>query len=627
MSLAHRLPTLSAFLLLSSTAVADAEGTASQEAITRKLLWGDTHLHTANSFDAFLNANMTVKPDAAYRYAKGEPVVHAYNRTRVQIQTPLDFLVVSDHAEFFGGIRDIYYDGIQAEDPNLIESLLYWFNENEIRDAIDSGTGPEYFAHLLPVSEDPREVIKNWTERPETPGAEISFRNAWQELTEAAENHNAPGIFTTFMGWEWSSTPGGANLHRIIVSDADKQTATSFFPFSSLDSPYPEDLWQWLAKKEAETGVRFLSIPHNSNVSKGIMFDVTTARGNPIDTDYAKLRTRWEPVVEMTQIKGDSETHEAFSPEDEFARFEPFPFYLQNGTEPYVPRKGDYVRAALRTGLELEQQVGTNPFQLGMIGSTDSHTGLSTAEEPNFWGKFSRDSVPENKSDSALADGPSGWTMSASGLAAVWAGENTRDSIMDAFDRREVYATTGPRIQVRLFGGWQLTESDLADLTANGYAKGVPMGGSLGSNEGPEGGPAFLIQAMRDPMTANLDRIQIIKGWVDKTGSSHESVFNIAWAGDRTLDANGKLAAISDTVDRRTGSVSDHVGEAVLITFWRDPVFDPSSSCFYYVRVLQIPTARHSLLDRIALGLENAGDYPDVIQERAYTSPIWYSKD
>jgi len=246
--------------------IADSEAESPQESVSRQLLWGDTHLHTANSFDAFLNANMTVTPDTAYRYAKGEPVVHAYNRTRVQIQTPLDFLVVSDHAEFFGGIRDIYYDGIQVKDPNLIERLLFWLNENEIRDAINSGTGPEYFANLLPISEDPREAIKKWTEQRTIPGADISFRNAWLELTEAAESHNSPGEFTAFMGWEWSSTPGGANLHRVVMSNADEKTAASFFPFSSIDSPYPEDLWRWLEKKGGETGVRFLSIPHNSNV-------------------------------------------------------------------------------------------------------------------------------------------------------------------------------------------------------------------------------------------------------------------------------------------------------------------------------------------------------------------------
>lgn len=626
MLLIHRWIALPALLLSAMLVDADSHENTSATPSSRQLLWGDTHLHTTNSFDAFLNANLTADPDTAFRYAKGEPVIHAYNRTRVQIQTPLDFLVISDHAEFLGGIRDIYYDGVQMQNPGLFQRLLFWYTENNIREAINTDTGPEYFANLLPLSEDPRAAAKEWTQRINPPpGANLSFHSAWQKLGKTVERHNSPGNFTAFLGWEWSSTPGGSNLHRVIMSNADQSSAQTFLPFSSVDSPYPEDLWQWLEKKEEETGVRFLSIPHNSNLSKGVMFDLRSLRGNPIDEAYAKRRARFEPVVEVTQIKGDSETHETLSPDDEFAQFETFPFYLQQNTEPYVPGKGDYARAALRTGLELEQKIGINPFQFGMIGSTDSHSGLSSAEEPNFWGKFARDSVPDNKAGNALANGPSGWTMSASGLAAVWAEKNTRDSIMDAFERREVYATTGPRIRVRFFGGWQFNDADLANLVSNGYEKGVPMGDALGGHGESAQGPGFLVQAMRDPTTANLDRIQMIKGWVDASGSSHERVFNIAWAGDRKLNEGGKLAAIGDAVDRHTGSVSDDRGKSVLTVFWRDPEFDPESRSFYYVRVLQIPTARHSLLDRIALGIENAQDYPDVIQERAYTSPIWYS--
>ena len=291
---------------------------------TRQLLWGDTHLHTNNSFDAFLNGNKSVSPDDAYRFARGEPVIHAYNRTRVQLDVPLDFLVISDHAEFLGGIKDIYYDGIGLEDPGPIEQLVLWYRERQIREAIDSGHGQEYFGDILPKAADPHTAAKTYAEDlgQAPPGSGISARNAWHELLDTAERHNEPGTFTAFAGWEWSSQPGGANLHRVVITNADTQSGRQFMPFSSMDSPYPADLWRWLGKTEEDTGVRFLAIPHNSNVSKGVMFDTTTLRGQPIDSDYANLRNRYEPIVEVTQIKGDSETHESLSPDDEFAKFE-----------------------------------------------------------------------------------------------------------------------------------------------------------------------------------------------------------------------------------------------------------------------------------------------------------------
>lgn len=589
-----------------------------------QLLWGDTHLHTNNSFDAFLNGNMSVTPDDAYRFAKGEPVVHAYNRTRVQLRTPLDFLVVTDHAEFLGGIKDIYYDGIGLEDPGPIESLVVWYRERQIRDAIDSGDGQTYFGSLLPKPGDPRVSARTWAEdiADPVPGADISATNAWHELLDTADAHNKPGQFTAFAGWEWSSQPGGANLHRIVLTDANAESGREIMPFASTDSPYPEDLWAWFAETEASTALRFLSIPHNPNVSKGVMFDVETLRGEAITADYAKTRMHYEPVVEVTQIKGDSETHESLSPNDEFAEFETYEHYLSIEKEEYVVRPGDYVRSALKAGLAVGQDVGVNPFQLGMIGSTDSHTGLATAEEANFWGKFARDSVPENKGGSALG-GADGWTMSAAGLAAVWADANTREDIMDAFARREVYATTGPRMRVRVFGGWEFTEADLDNIENRGYRGGVPMGGTL-PDRLSEQAPGFLIQAAQDPTGARLDRLQVVKGWVDESGTTSERVFDAAWSDDRPIVA-GRLEAVADSVNRRTGEVMSTDGASELSVLWRDPEFDPSAPAFYYVRVLQVPTARHSLLDQIALGLEPTDAYPEVIQERAYTSPIWYS--
>jgi hypothetical protein len=495
----------------------------------RRLLWGDTHLHTSYSFDAFLNGNMSADPDVAYRYAKGLPVVHPYHRARVQIGKPLDFLVVSDHAEFLGGIRDIYYDGIQDKEANVFVRLIYRYNEWRIRRAVDSGRGADFFRDLLPVSGDPRAAAMTWSEQAgqAVPGADVSASNAWARIVEAAEQHNDPGRFTALIGWEWSSNPAGANLHRVVVSDADAEQARRFLPFSSVDSPYPEDLWRWLEATAAATGARFVAIPHNSNISKGFMFDTRTLRGEPIGVEYAEIRRRFEPVVEITQIKGDSETHPALSPEDPFADFEPYQHYIQQFPEPYRVERGDYVRPALLGGLEIADRIGVNPFELGVIGSTDSHTGLASAEEPNFWGKMAFDSIPENKQVDALTRGPTGWTMSAAGLAAVWAEDNTRSAIVDALRRREVYATTGPRIRLRLFAGWQFPDGVLNDpaWVREGYRLGVPMGAGLPSRPGDQAdAPELLIVAEADPDSAFLDRIQVIKGYLGEDGVARERV-------------------------------------------------------------------------------------------------------
>ena len=599
----------------------------------RQLLWGDTHLHTSYSFDAFLNGNMTADPDVAYRYARGLPVIHPYNRTRVQIRTPLDFLVVSDHAEFLGGIRDIYNEGIQDPEPNLIERLAYGFNEWRIRRAIDSGNGPDYFRDLLPVSGDPVADAASWQDVVDPPpGADVSARNAWQRVTEIADAHHQPGRFTALIGWEWSSNPGGANLHRVVLSDADGERARQFMPFGSNHSPYPEDLWAWLAATGEATGTRFVAIPHNSNISKGWMFAERTLRGETMDAAHAESRRRWEPVVEITQIKGDSETHPTLSPDDAFAGFEPYEHYIQQAPEAYAPHPGDFVRPALMSGLEIEARTGVNPFRFGVIGSTDSHTGLSSAEEPNFWGKMARDSIPENKQSDALTRGPTGWTMSAAGLAAVWADDNTRGGILDAFERREVYATSGPRIGLRLFAGWGFEAADLerADRVAAGYRHGVPMGGELpappgaGDDPASSAAPRLMIMASADAQSAHLDRIQVIKGWLDENGRARERIYDVAWSGQRARGADGVLPPVGDTVDRARGTYSNDIGAPTLQTVWRDPDFDSSRPAFYYVRVLEIPTPRHALLDALALGLEEPTEGSSVIQERAYSSPVWY---
>ena len=615
--------------MVSAAAVATALAVPSPGvAAETKLLWGDTHLHTSYSFDAFFNNNLTVDPDYAYRFAKGIPVMHPYHRAWMRLEQPLDFLVVSDHAEYIGGMRSIYVDGLPQEDVGIFDSIRNWYATRQLRGVIDDGQGPAAFRDILPGSADPREVARSWGDRPGgalPPLAPGVLREAWGEIVDAAEAHYQPGAFTSLIGWEWTSLPGGANLHRVLLTDAGAEQARSFQPVSAAESPYPDDLWAWLEETSAATGARFLSIPHNSNVSKGLMFPDITLRGAPVDAAHARARMRWERIMEATQIKGDSETHPLLSPDDEFADFETFPFHLQVENEEYIPEAGDYARSALRRGLALGAAVGINPFQFGMIGSTDSHSGLSTTAEDDFGGKMATDSIPETKDQVVTSGAGTGWTMSASGLAAVWAEENTREAIVDAMHRRETYATSGPRIRVRFFGGWEFSGSDLeaADVGTAGYEKGVPMGGELGAASG-DGVPRFLVVAHKDPAGANLDRAQVVKGWLDADGATHERVFDVAWSGERQPGADGKLPAVGSTVNLETARYANSIGAVTLSTLWEDPSFEVGEHAFYYVRVIQIPTPRHTLYDALALD-RDAPDYgPSTIQERAYTSPIWY---
>ncbi|MEC8426953.1 MAG: DUF3604 domain-containing protein, partial [Pseudomonadota bacterium] len=407
----------------------------------------------------------------------------------------------------------------------------------------------------------------------------------------------------------------------VVVSDVDGATAADFDPIGSDDAPYPEQLWDGLAKLENSTNGNFVSIPHNSNLSKGYMFSKTTLSGEAMTQAYASKRVRWEPMVEATQIKGDSETHPTLSPNDEFADFERFDFYLQAFPQAkgYKAQKGDTIRSALQNGLELEAELGVNPFKFGLIGSTDAHTSVASAEEPNFWGKVATDSLPAQKrreDEDGYADGKqsfNGWTMSASGLAAVWAEKNTRESIIEAFKRRETYATTGPRIQVRLFAGWNYTDGDLqsADFVNRGYSGGVPMGGDLTRATGDDtsdrnrdasnAAPRFMIRASKGPQDHNLDRVQIIKSWLNDEGVSQEKIFDVAWAGERQPGSDGKLPAIGNSTNLRTGVTTNTIGAVELATVWEDPEFDPAHRAVYYARVLQIPTIRHSQLDATAL--------------------------
>jgi hypothetical protein len=486
----------------------------------------------------------------------------------------------------------------------------------ELIQLAEQGKGRELFFQLI------NDVTSN-TPDPDLNNLEVRTTN-WQEIFKIADEYNEPGKFSAFIGWEWSSLPNGANLHRIVFMSDDGKTAEKFVPFSSFDSENPEDLWAWLEKTSQESGANFVAIPHNSNISGGMMFPTETFDGKPVDSSYAQKRMTWEPVIEVTQIKGDSETHPSLSPNDEFADFETYEHVITSEGGRATVDEGDYGRSGLIRGLTIEAQTGANPYKYGMVGSTDSHTSLASAEEQNFWGKMALDSTPENKSKEIIP-GATGFDMSASGLAAVWAKENTRGAIAAAFKRKEVYATSGPRIQVRFYGGWDYQDSDAQspNLAQLGYDKGVSMGGDL-TNAPQDKAPVFLIHAAKDPKNANLDRMQIVKGWY-KNGQKYEKIYNVVWSGDRKVDKDGKLPSVGNTVNLADATYTNTIGEPQLTTVWTDPDFDPAARAFYYVRVLQIPTPRHSLFDAIALGTPHPENHPATIQERAYTSPIWYT--
>ena len=603
--------------------------TTSAQANEKQIYWGDTHLHTNRSFDAFTNRNFSVGPDEAYRFARGLPVEHPGHKARVQLETPLDFLVVSDHAEFLGAVRHVYNEGLPTNGLGWVQKIKLWYSQYLIRDAITTGNGREFFYSQLPDPYDtPQEAVAEWEKNIGTsvfPKMPVIEDKAWSDIADAAESNNRPGEFSAILGWEYSLIPGGANLHRVVMTDLDGESVKVFQPFGSDDSMYPEDLWAWLDETSQQTGGNFIAIPHNSNISKGAMFDTITMRNEPIGPAYAKIRKRWEPIVEITQYKGDSETHPSLSPEDPFADFEDYPFYIQKGWTQYKPEKGDFIRSALLRGMQLEQEIGINPYQFGVIGSTDAHTGLAAAEENNFHGKFATDSTPEMKlykwSDNANSS--FGWAMGAQGLAAVWAEENTREGILAAMKRRETYATTGSRIGLRFYGGFGIDESllQMTKLSADGVTL-VPMGGELNAVDARP--PTFIVHAMADPKSGALDRIQIVKGWINPQGEALEKVFDVAWSSDDRLNPDGSLSPVPNTVNLETGAWSNEAGAASLSTAWQDPEFDPAIQAFYYVRVLEVPTPRHSLLDKIALGGDVDTSRPDVIQERAYSSAIWY---
>jgi hypothetical protein len=585
-------------------------------------LFGDTHLHTSFSMDAgAFGCRLT--PRDAYRFARGEEIM-ASSGQPAKLSRPLDFLVVSDHSDGFG-----FFPQLMSADPELMATPQgkKWY------DMIHSGQGAAAAMDII-RSFGQGNMPKGYP----LPGTR-SYRSAWQETIDSAEAFNDPGHFTAFIGYEWTSNTKGNNLHRNILFRENGAKASLVEPFTTmapLGSDNPVDLWKWMAATEAKTGSEVLAIAHNGNLSNGRMFPMVEAFGKKIDREYAETRNKWERLYEVTQTKGTGEAHPYLSPNDEFANFE---IWDKGNLDCSVPKTKDmlefeYARSALKNGLKLEETLGVNPYKFGLIGSSDAHTGLAAMEEDNFFGKTTpQEPSPERLTKAFFKDPKTGitimdWEVSASGYAAVWATENTRASIFDAMQRRETYATTGPRMAVRFFGGWNFVPADANNRmpAAIGYAKGVPMGGDL--SDAPAGkSPTFLVAALKDPIGANLDRIQVVKGWLDAKGEVHEQVYDVVWgdADKRKVGTNGKLPPVGDTVDIENATWSNTIGDPELITVWTDPNFDSKQRAFYYARVLEIPTPRWTAYDAKRFGTKPLPGTTMKLQERAYTSPIWYT--
>ncbi len=589
-------------------------------------LWGETHLHTGLSLDAGAFGNI-LGPDEAWRFAKGEQVISSTGQP-VRLSRPLDWMVLTDHTDLMGFAPDL-----QAGKPEILADPkgLEWY---EGYSAGGEEAGKSAFDLITNFSQMtlPDAIVDAYS-----PGAD-AFAFTWEKIVNAAERHNDPGRFTAFIGFEWTSVPKGFNLHRnVMLRDGAVRALQVVPPVTQppMGSTDPLALYEWLETYQEKTGGRAVAFAHNGNLSNGWLFPTEdTYHGGKVDQDYVEQRARWEPHYEITQIKGDGEAHPYLSPEDDFADYENWDVGNLDLTELKTEDmlKGEYAREALKQGLALEAKLGTNPYKFGLGGATDSHTSLTTAEEENFFSKSvsvepspTRIEHPFIKSELGQIDGH---MMVASGYTAVWAEENTRAAIFDAFKRRETYATTGPRIGVRFFGGWSFTEEDTATRSPAiaGYTKGVPMGGDLRPREG-DAAPSFLIAALRDPIGANLDRAQVVKGWLDADGDLHEKVYDVAWSDDRALDAAGKLPPVGNTVDLETASWSNTIGASELLTVWTDPEFNPQEPAFYYLRVLEIPTPRWVVYDKVRYGIELPPEAVLIHQERAYSSPIWYTPE
>jgi hypothetical protein len=576
-----------------------------------QVYFGDTHLHTSLSMDAGAFGNR-LGMDEAYQFARGDEITSTTG-IKTKLQQPLDFLVVADHSDGMG-----FFPDLMAEK----EHVMKYEESKAWKKMIDEGRGGD--AAL--------DIIKKFSQ------GEFPFKTndvsmmtpVWKNVVDAAEKYNDPGKFTAFIGYEWTSLIKGNNLHRVVIYRDNGDKAINQLPFTNEDSSDPERLWDNLESYEKNTGGQVLAIPHNGNLSNGMMFAETTVDGRAFDKAYVDRRIMWEPLYEVTQIKGDGETHPFLSPNDEFADYENW----DKGNLDLSAVKTDdmlqyeYARSALQIGLKYKKELGTNPYKFGMIGSTDSHTSLATADDNNFFGKASNVEPGKERWEHPFVTSEKAtiytWETLASGYAAVWAHENTRTSIWDGMKRKETYGTTGSRMTVRFFGGWDFNDTDLnGDYVAQGYAKGVPMGGDL--NKGAEKKPTFMVYALMDPNGGSLDRIQIVKGWLQSDGATAEKVFDVAWSGNRVPGADGKVPAVGNSVNVEDGTWDNSIGSAELKALWTDPEFDPKLEAFYYVRVLEIPTPRWTLYDKLRYGAELADEVPLFNTERAYTSPIWYS--
>jgi hypothetical protein len=595
-----------------------------QRSFPSRPLWGDTHLHTALSVDAGLfGARLGL--EEAYRFARGEEVTSSTGQP-VKLSRPLDWLVVADHSDALGFVQDL-----AAGAPGILA-----FEEGRRWHAgLEQGGDAAVAATLDLITTFAQGKIPEALMADYSPGAK-KYRAVWEHVVKAAEEYNEPGRFTALIGYEWTSLVAGNNLHRNVIFRGGAEKAGQIVPFTTqppMGSTDPLDLYAWLENFEAKTGGSALAIAHNGNLSNGIMFPVDRQyTGRKLDEEYVTSRARWERMYEVTQIKGDGEAHPLLSPDDAFADYETWDAGNLDLSEAKTAEMlaAEYAREALKNGLALGEKFGTNPYKFGMVGSTDSHTGLSTAEEDNFFGKHSggepsatRMQHPFTETENGIFEG---WQTVASGLAAVWATDNTREAIWDAMDRKEVYATTGSRLMVRFFGGWDYTADDLNSRQPafRGYEKGVPMGGDLAAHAG-DGAPTFMVYTLRDPIGANLDRIQIVKGWLDSRGDTHEKIYDVAWSSGRAPDANGVLPLVGNTVDVEAANWTNTIGASELGTVWTDPDFDPEQSAFYYARVLEIPTPRWIVYDAFRFGVEIPEGAETTHQERAYTSPIWYT--
>ena len=585
-----------------------------------RVYWGDTHLHTAMSFDAGAFGNR-LGLDEAYQFARGDEVISSTG-VPAKLSRPLDWLMVADHSDNMG-----FFPDLLAGNQHLLSDPL----GKEWYDRIQAGEGVEVALDIISLFSQGK-FPESLMYSPDT----MPYKSAWHSTIEAAEKYNDPGKFTAFIGFEWTSLVKGDNLHRVVMYRDGADKASQMLAYTTmppLGSPNPRDLWKWMSTYEEKTGGDVLAIAHNGNLSNGIMFPLHEQYdGKNLDKTYVTERAKWEPAYEVTQIKGDGEAHPLLSPEDEFADYETWDLGNLDASVAKTDDMlaGEYAREALKRGLAIEKKLGTNPYKFGMIGSTDSHTSLATAQEDNFFGKHSGyEPSPERMTHPFMTTDAGtlyAWQQVSSGLAAVWATENTRESIFDAIARKEIYGTTGSRMAVRFFGGWEFTEQDINNRQPafTGYQKGVPMGGDLSKKPENAGSPTFMVFALRDPIGANLDRIQIIKGWLDDKGKTHEKVYDVAWSGERKPDANGKLPPVGNTVDVKNANWVNTIGASELATVWTDPDFDQKQKAFYYARVIEIPTPRWSTYDALRYGLELPKDAPTSTQERAYTSPIWY---